>query len=229
VVSSRVAKPYSDCTDIANFRSELADVFLAQNKTYQQKVCFQMCKQRHVIQKCGCSHMQLPRLSDSAQPCLSFQQFACGYNASFELKPKSDDTCKGLCPLECKTIDFELSTSHDAFPAPGIYTQSLRDCAELQSTFWGVNADLAGMPYEELANSLACVYLYYEDMKFTSIVEEPTISVVQSLANVGGSLGLFIGASFLTIGEVFECLVEILIVLVNSKQNKAKSAINQFI
>jgi hypothetical protein len=126
-----------------------------------------------------------------------------------------------MCPLECETENFELTTTFDAFPAPGMYTQNLLQCAELANTFAAQGGYLGSMTYEQLASSLACVYIYYDDLKVTSVVESPEMTAVQLLANVGGTLGLFIGASCLTLAEMGECCVESLLILLFRKK-KAK-------
>lgn len=52
--------------------------------------------------------------------------------------------------------------------------------------------------------------VYYEDLNFEDISEEPLYDEYRFLADIGGTLGLFLGASLLSFVELFELLVEIL-------------------
>lgn len=60
--------------------------------------------------------------------------------------------------------------------------------------------------YELFKQSVASVLVYYDELKVTQISESPSISLVNLVANIGGTCGLFIGMSVLTIVEFFELI-----------------------
>jgi len=56
------------------------------------------------------------------------------------------------------------------------------------------------------------IYVYYEDLKYTLISQQPKMQFIDLISNIGGSLGLFVGISFISFLELFEILIEIIFV-----------------
>jgi hypothetical protein len=52
-------------------------------------------------------------------------------------------------------------------------------------------------------------HIYYEDLKYTYISQEAKIEFIGLISNIGGSLSLFVGISFISFLELFELLAEI--------------------
>ena len=73
--------------------------------------------------------------------------------------------------------------------------------------------------YEEVNKHLAVLYVYYKDLKYTFISQQPKVELFDLISNIGGILGLFLGVSFLTCVEFFEILFEIIYVLFLKKYN----------
>ncbi len=53
------------------------------------------------------------------------------------------------------------------------------------------------------------LYIFYGGMKFTEILQLPKITPTSMLSNVGGTMGLFMGMSCLSLLEIFELVLEI--------------------
>ena len=51
--------------------------------------------------------------------------------------------------------------------------------------------------------------VYFEDLKYTLIKQQPKIELFGLISNVGGTLGLFLGFSFISLLELFEVLAEL--------------------
>ena len=54
--------------------------------------------------------------------------------------------------------------------------------------------------------------VYYEELKYTYISQKPKIEFVGLISNIGGSLGLFVGISFVSFLELFELFSESLFI-----------------
>ena len=68
------------------------------------------------------------------------------------------------------------------------------------------------------------VYVYFEDFYYTSITEQPKISGESLVGNIGGLLGLFLGASLLTSVEFLDIAFSLLhLVYSRSKISNIKS------
>ena len=66
-------------------------------------------------------------------------------------------------------------------------------------------------------NSIVRVNIYYEALSYTLSVESPKIDIAAFLANIGGTISLFLGVSVLSIFEVVECLIEIYFIMRSNK------------
>ena len=65
------------------------------------------------------------------------------------------------------------------------------------------------MTYEQVQKSFMVIFVYYNDLKYTLISEEPKTELFILISEIGGILGLFLGISFLSFFELFEILFEI--------------------
>ena len=71
--------------------------------------------------------------------------------------------------------------------------------------------------YEEINKNVAIIYVYYKNLKYTIISQEPKTETFNLISSIGGTLGLFLGVSFLSFIEIFEILFEIIFILFLNK------------
>ena len=64
-----------------------------------------------------------------------------------------------------------------------------------------------------LQNSSVSIYAFYSDLKYTYISEKPKAETYDLVSTLGGTLGLFLGISFLSFMEIVECFLEVIFVL----------------
>ena len=60
-----------------------------------------------------------------------------------------------------------------------------------------------------MSKSFYGLRVYYQDLKYTLIKQQPKIELFGLISNVGGTLGLFLGFSFISLLELFEVLAEL--------------------
>ena len=63
-----------------------------------------------------------------------------------------------------------------------------------------------------VTDNITGIYVYYEDLRYTWINQQPKIQFIDLISNIGGSLGLFVGISFISFLELFEILIEIIFI-----------------
>jgi hypothetical protein len=61
------------------------------------------------------------------------------------------------------------------------------------------------------------IYVYFDDLKYTLISEQPKFDFIDLVSNIGGSLGLFLGISFISFLELFEIIFEFFFIYFNFK------------
>ena len=71
-----------------------------------------------------------------------------------------------------------------------------------------------------LASNVAKVTIYYDTLTYSIIKEEAKITPVNLLGNLGGHLHLFLGISFMSIVEIFELLVQLLLYVFFRAKNR---------
>ncbi len=78
--------------------------------------------------------------------------------------------------------------------------------------------------YEQFNSSLSDVKqsiinlnVFYDRLSYTEITEKPSFPFVDLVSNVGGTFGLFIGISLLSLLEIVELIYEMLLIFSNKK------------
>ena len=72
---------------------------------------------------------------------------------------------------------------------------------------------LMGMPADEVTSevierSVIGLEISYHDIEYTSITEQESVTLIDLIANIGGTLGLFIGISLLSFMEIIEIFIK---------------------
>jgi hypothetical protein len=212
--STKLPRPYSECNldddniqksdnnqVLNHYKSDLYELIINQGYDYTQNDCINQCFQKHLIRICNCTFFVLPSYYD--RPSCSNQQFDC--SSKFYTEFDSDfisNNCFPYCPLECKSRKYLTSLSYIDFPTV-LYEQSLLKNAQVQKLYSNQTFS------SRLGSNLASVNIYYEQLGFTSIEEAPSIDLVTLLSNIGGTAGLLLGISLLSLVEVLETLIEI--------------------
>lgn len=90
------------------------------------------------------------------------------------------------------------------------YANQLVNHSNLLANFY---PNVSQVTYEQLKNHLIALDIYYSDMKYTLIEEIEKTKFLDLVSGVGGTLGLFIGMSFLSFFEIFDVIIELAYVL----------------
>jgi hypothetical protein len=187
-ISSRQPFPHSSCQDLTDFHSVLYDKFINLNKTYSQEVCFQLCKQQKVIAACNCSVVDFPNL-DHYPNCKTWDQVTCFVELNLNL-----NGCDESCPLECKTIFYETTTATDLYPSYISY-EMIRTDQSVVEAFARKNKSKQNITYSDITSSVACLYVYFDQISDTLIEESPKMTVVKIILILCLSIKTIIGNS----------------------------------
>lgn len=201
--------PYSSCERLEEFKnSELIFYIKSLNKTYRQKDCLELCFQKATIEKCGCYDVAYPSLG-CKKPCyLNETSTQCLDDNFSEYYDQIIKKCLVICPLECEMINYKTEISYSDYPSRG-HSREL-----LKYYMPGSFQNRKDLNYQEIRENVVHLKIYFDDMKYTLISEKPKILLEDLLANIGGTLSLFLGVSILSIGEFVEIIIQVLRVLV---------------
>lgn len=199
-------KPFSSCdgntNDKNSFDSEFFKLVHEKNEGYSQKLCVFQCYQKEYLNRCKCYVDYYPSFYNGTN---------CGNNLDCvnEAYDKIDyNKCLEKCPLECQGMWFDYTISTNKFFNPS-FEQSLK-------SYYANNDSDSNKTFFN-SKELAVVNIYYKDLKYVSMTEIPTLSLIGLFSNIGGIGGLFLGASLLTFLEIIAFLIQVILLLKNEK------------
>ena len=129
------------------------------------------------------------------------------------LKEDIDKQCSPSCPLECDSVNYELSLSTASYPTR-VFANVLSRRESIRRHF-GENETIT---YEKLKESVLALDINFAELKYTLISESASKSIVDLIASIGGTIGLFLGTSLLGIVDVIEAIYKFAIILRRSKR-----------
>ena len=217
VFDIKLEQPYSNCTSDLNtlnaFDSDLYRATFKAYQTYTQKKCLDLCLQNVSISVCGC-HNAFYNGLNSEKSCEALNESLCLLNTKQFIFNSSD--CFSDCPFECEKITYLLSTSHSYYPSPE-YTKFLKTHPIIQKAFNSSSFDSNSIDEDLLKKSIASINVFYDDLRYTKISQTSKMNLVDLMSNIGGTLGLYLGMSFLSFVEIFEAIIQAFIILFEKK------------
>jgi hypothetical protein len=219
LVRDQLPFPYSECLldnrEPIAYDSIIYNAMLASNYSYTQAACFDQCYLLMTIEACGC-HDLVFRSVLNAAPCLTQTQIGCT-NLIWLQYTTSDvkGICTKYCPLECNSITFEMTASQLEYPSESYGSILLNDpvymtkfLSAYQVSQTDSSVTLQNITYDILKKNIARVIVYYETSVYQYVSEFPSMDGTALLGNLGGTLGLFLGMSVISILEIIEVLIE---------------------
>ncbi|XP_038204168.1 acid-sensing ion channel 5 isoform X2 [Arvicola amphibius] len=98
-------------------------------------------------------------------------------------------THNSSCPVSCEETEYPATVSYSTFPSQ----RALKFLAKKLN-----------QSQEYLSENLVNIEINYSDLNYKITQQQKAVSVPELLADVGGQLGLFCGASLITIIEIIE-------------------------
>lgn len=204
--TNKLPYPYSECReDLSASDSYLYNKVIEVFGTYRRTDCLNFCFQRKVIEICSCYDITYRSISSEIRPCSSLNETTCVYNTLLSFAEETTNKlCSNECPLECESISYSQSTSTSSFP-PRSYADDILNDTVMLSRF-DANKKI---DYNFLKEHLLSVNIYFDALQSTRIEEFKQVEFFDLIANIGGTLGLFIGISLLSFVELVELILEL--------------------
>ena len=180
--------PYTECQDLSSLNSELYTLISYSKYTYTQSICLSFCIQKLIIEKCECYFTKYPMIGNT-RPCLTLNDIDCLFQV---VDTYRTEDCESQCPLQCNDVKYDVTTSSLSYPSPELY-----DYVKNQLNL--TNMNLSTFQRDSLMLSI-----YMPNTVYTSIVQLPKFSPYDLLAQIGGSLGMFLSLSLFTFIEILE-------------------------
>nr|XP_034322243.1 acid-sensing ion channel 4-like isoform X1 [Crassostrea gigas] len=153
---------------------------------YSKTACRMECKQNHVIRLCGC---RSPNDKGNETICSLVKLTEC-YKVESE-RFDQNGTAQGqcLCPTECEYDEYQAQLSTGSFPAKNY------------------QAVLNQMGIKNIRETYLELAIYFESLGVLKVEQKPEYSFEDIIGLLGGQMGLFLGASLLTLTELIEVIL----------------------
>lgn len=204
--------PHSNCVAMEDFNkidNHLFNIMKNHNFFYSQKHCILFCEEDNLIQDCNCSSGVV--IQTSKPSCDSEAQSLCGLKSG----KKSKIECFNKCPIECSSVSYDLRNSISEYPSEH-HLETIKEW--LVKMGHHTQAEITNVDDNQLRKRLFSINVFYDNLKYTHISEIPNQTFGDLVADIGGTLGLFLGMSLLSFIDLYEIMFKILnIIAKNSK------------
>ncbi|XP_027945058.1 acid-sensing ion channel 3 isoform X2 [Eumetopias jubatus] len=188
--------PWGDCSSAsldADFEPEPSGPLGAPSPSpgphppYSLMGCRLACETRYVARKCGCRMMHMP----GGAPVCSPQQYKDCANPALDAMLRKD-AC--TCPNPCASTRYakELSMVRIPSRASARYLARKHNRSEAY-----------------IADNVLVLDIFFEALNYETVEQKKAYEVSELLGDIGGQMGLFVGASLLTILEILDYLCEV--------------------
>jgi hypothetical protein len=124
------------------------------------------------------------------------------------------DNCLPECPLECNISNYLTTYSLSSFPTD----MHLNIFNSNQALLAKYNANRTYSSLNELTDNLVKINIYYDKLTYTLIDEFETTTMPTLLSNIGGTLGLYLSVSVLSIVELIEVIIEFVTIQIRKRK-----------
>ena len=218
VLISKQTLPYNDCIDKLDtyhlFNSSLYSEIVSSNISYRQSDCLDFAFLKTLWPQVSFND-RYKFLQNVSKIFLA--------NSFYDFYNNMSNTNTPRCPFECNSVSYEITTFQSDYPSYNEYLTLLNN-TELISNF--PNGNLTSV--QEFKQSLYTIYIFFNQLSYTEINQQPEIDLWNLISNIGGLFGLFLGLSFLSFVDLIQTLFEVLFILFERTKIKPRKDKNNF-
>lgn len=180
---------------------------------YTEGSCILQCKDEYLMEKCGCVNVAPPLDYDKKYRSCTLQEWAsCGlpnyldWNEKFTDADRSNIFCS--CETSCEEKRYEAQVSSSSVSKA--FATSLFNDPDVPPMMEGFSNKDLGIEYnsmQDLLDNIMVLEVLFTSMQTSEIREVVTYNFANLLGDIGGVLGLFLGASIFTVLEFFQFLL----------------------
>lgn len=214
IFDQKLESPYNDCfknvSESKLVNETIINYILNKKFEYTHKECFNLCrnlKYQEMFEidcKCEISTLEDDVFKKCYEFNTNFETKKCVDNFFDYFNENNNEFCSKYCPYECDSFNYDITQRTLPIFAYGNITKT--------NSFTNNNNGLFKFPefntYENVSKTFYSINVYYSDLKYLLIKQQPKIELFGLISNIGGILGLFLSFSFISLLEIFEILAE---------------------
>ncbi|CAF0803389.1 unnamed protein product [Brachionus calyciflorus] len=214
----KLPKPFSDCVQDSNstesFDSDVYKETIRKFGQYEQKACINLCFHKSIFDLCGCYYPDANIIQSTELMCNKSVNKDCIIPFVSNYGESEESTkCFENCPEECESVKYSLQMSHANYPTPSYTDFFMAYDALIKKGARNFTS------YSNVKESILAVNVYFDDIGYTFVEEKPSKTIEQLVADIGGFLGLCIGISFLSIAEIFDSILKVILLFFQKKSD----------
>ncbi|KAL4239590.1 amiloride-sensitive sodium channel [Mactra antiquata] len=225
---SRLGEPHGHCDEGDDFQKQY-------KMKYSLTACYEFCRIKATVDVCSCLLPDAPdglSFNSTFVPVCNSSTSSASHKCVFDLSIEFNNggyDCE--CREPCNEYVYTKTMSSRYWPTDEYLGILLDEICSTQnnSVIWSETcANLDNLSYYEttsIRNNFVRALIYFEDLNYEQITEEPLYEGVRFLSDIGGAMGLFLGASVLSMVEVAQLVLEIFLHLRHKYCNKNKTRV----
>ncbi|KAG7471630.1 acid-sensing ion channel 2 isoform X2, partial [Solea senegalensis] len=158
-------------------------------QVYSVTACRIDCETHYIVENCNCRMVHMP---GDAPYCTPEQYKDCAEPALAKLSAVESSSC--MCRTPCNMTRYNKELSMVKIP-------SKTSARYLQKKF--------NRTEKYISDNILVLDVFFEALNYETIEQKKAYEVAGLLGDIGGQMGLFIGASILTILELFDYAYEV--------------------
>ncbi|XP_070553623.1 acid-sensing ion channel 4-B-like [Ptychodera flava] len=155
---------------------------------YTRPLCMMECITDEVVERCGCRKYTLPGTARSCGP----EEWLTCVEPLLKNITATGQNCD--CPTPCEQAVYDTKVSAAYWPSEYVMQQ-------IQEQYNITDA----MTY--VRKNFLDVWFYFEELSFTEIQQVQAYTSASLQSDIGGFLGLFLGASLITVMEFIDFII----------------------
>ncbi|XP_063685305.1 acid-sensing ion channel 1C-like [Bolinopsis microptera] len=178
---------------------------------YDEGSCVLECKDRFVNDTCGCVNIEPPLNNLGYQSCTLKQWAQCGLEAylNFNTAYMNPDLEEELCTCQSACLETHYEAQMSSSSVSKGYTKSLHKSPDIKGMLAAFSHPELNFTYkseEDIRDNMVIIEVLFTSMSTSEIREVVTYTSANLLGDIGGVLGLFMGASVFTLIEFVQLL-----------------------
>ena len=172
---------------------------------------------------CNCFWTLIPKYYDTP-PCLNSTQLDCFNGVASDYSVNQSDFIQRYmdrCPLECDTVKYEFELSSLNYPSTEEYNKFKSDpgFADFQALYNNIDVST----YELYKDYYYSMKIFFPTTSYEQITDSPQLDIYGLLANLGGTLGMFLAFTVFSFVELIEIIIKTLWLFLSVKEVKSSS------
>ncbi|XP_030852448.1 acid-sensing ion channel 4-B-like [Strongylocentrotus purpuratus] len=158
---------------------------------YKVSLCQLECKTDFLVAACNC---RAPYMAGPDRECNPLE-IVCMNNAMEDFNSKATAACP--CPRPCDVVTYATTVSQAKFPSD-FYSKFLAETLTERR-----NISLTAAYF---SNSMCLINIFFNELSRQTNTQQEAYGFYSLLCDIGGSLGMWIGGSILTLCEVLDII-----------------------